>query len=55
MTPQDWTKLQAMLDETVEKVWANKIKVTQPGTGEDTEKAAQQVIRETWQKVTKAT
>lgn len=55
MTPDDWKKLQGMLDATVEKVWAEKITVTQPGTGDDVEKAAQQVVRETWQKVTKAT
>lgn len=55
MRPEDWERLQVMLDDTVEKVWAEKIKVTQPGTGEDVEKAAQQVVRETWQKVTKAT
>ena len=55
MNESDWQRLQGMLDATVEKVWEEKIKVTQPGSGEDTEKAAQQVIRETWQKVTKAT
>lgn len=59
MTPQDWEKLQTMLnatvEQTVQKVWEEKIKVTKPGTGEDTEMRAEQVIRETWQKVTKAT
>jgi hypothetical protein len=55
MTPKDWERLQGMLDATVEKVWAEKLTVTQPGTGQDVEKAAAQVVRETWQKVTRAT
>jgi hypothetical protein len=55
MTPKDWEKLQTMLDETVEKVWAEKLKVTKPGTGDDVDMKASQIIRETWQKVTKAT
>jgi hypothetical protein len=55
MNEADWKRLQGMLDDTVEKVWAEKITVTQPGNGQDTEKKAEQVIRETWQKVTKAT
>lgn len=55
MTPDDWKRLQTMLDETVERVWSEKITVTKPGTGEDQEMKTSQVIRETWQKVTKAT
>ena len=55
MTPKDWERLQTMLDDTVDAVWERKMKVTQPGSGEDVEKQAQQVVRETWQKVTKAT
>lgn len=51
MTEDDWARMEALIN----KVWAEKMTVTQPGTGEDTTKAREQVLRETWQKVTKAT
>jgi hypothetical protein len=44
-----------MLDATVEKVWDEHIEVTKPGSGAKTEMKARQVLRETWQKITKAT
>jgi len=49
MTEDDWDRMEAL----IAKVWEDKMTVTQPGTGEDVAKARQQVLRETWQKVTK--
>src|SRR5262249_3802557 len=51
MNEQDWQRMEAL----IEKVWSDKMTVTQPGSGQDTEKAREQVLRELWQKVTKAT
>jgi len=51
MTEDDWARMESLLA----KVWTDKMTVTQPGTGQDTTKARQQVLRELWQKVTKAT
>jgi murein DD-endopeptidase MepM/ murein hydrolase activator NlpD len=55
MTENEWQRLQGMLDATVEKVWNEHIEVTKPGSGAKTEMKARQVLRETWQKITKAT
>lgn len=55
MTPQDWDKLRNIVAQEVAKVWDEKLTVTQPGTGTDVDKAARQVLRELWQKVTKMT
>jgi hypothetical protein len=55
MNESDWSKLRGIVADEVAKVWEDKMVVTQPGTGQDTEKKREQVLRETWQKVTKAT
>jgi hypothetical protein len=55
MKPEDWDKLRGIVHEEVEQAWAAHMTVTAPGTGEDTSKKRQQVLREVWQKVTKAT
>lgn len=55
MNEADWTKLRDIVHDEVEGAWAAHMKVTQPGSGQDTSKARQQVLRELWQKVTKAT
>lgn len=52
MNDDDWTHMEQLL---AQYGWDQKITVTQPGTGQDTQKAARQVLRELWQKVTKAT
>lgn len=51
MNEDDWKRM----EDLVEQVWSEKMTVTQPGTGQDTQKTRQQVLRELWQKVTKAT
>jgi hypothetical protein len=51
MTEDDWDRMESL----IEKVWSDHMTVTQPGTGQDTQKSRQQVLRELWQKVTKAT
>lgn len=51
MNQDDWERMEAL----IRSVWDEKMTVTQPGTGEDTTKPRQQVLRELWQKVTKAT
>jgi len=51
MNEDDW----ARMEKLIQRVWTDKMTVTQPGTGEDTQKARQQVLRELWQKVTRAT
>jgi hypothetical protein len=51
LNENDWQRM----EDLIEQVWAEKMTVTQPGTGQDTEKSRQQVLRELWQKVTKAT
>ena len=52
MNDQDWERMEQLLRKYV---WEQQIWVTQPGTGEDVPKAARQLLRELWQKVTKAT
>jgi hypothetical protein len=54
MNESDWQRLQGMLDATVEKVWKEKIEVEKP-SGEKEDKRASQIIKETWQKVARAT
>ena len=51
MTEDDWDRMEKL----IQSVWADQMTVTQPGSGEDTTKARQQVLRELWQKVTRAT
>jgi len=51
MNEQDWERMEALVD----KVWSGHMEVTQPGTGQNTSKTRQQILRELWQKVTKAT
>jgi len=51
MNEDDWDRMEKL----IRSVWDGKMTVTQPGTGEDTQKARQQVLRELWQKVTRAT
>lgn len=55
MTPEDWSKLKGIVRDEVAKGWSDHMTVTQPGDGKDTGKARQQVLRELWQKVTRAT
>lgn len=55
MNDADWDKLRNIVHQEVEGAWASQMTVTQPGTGEDTTKQRQQVLRELWQKVTRAT
>ena len=51
MNDSDWIRM----EELINQVWDEKMTVTQPGTGDDVQKARGQVLREVWQKVTKAT
>jgi hypothetical protein len=51
MNEQDWQRMESL----VRSVWADQMTVTQPGSGQDVQKSRQQVLRELWQKVTKAT
>lgn len=51
MNEEDWQRMEKL----VQSVWTDKMTVTQPGTGKDTQRSRQQVLRELWQKVTKAT
>jgi hypothetical protein len=51
MNDDDWARMESLLA----KVWSDKMTVTQPGDGKDVQKARQQVLRELWQKVTRAT
>lgn len=51
MNESDWQRMETL----IEKVWSDKMTVTAPGSGQDTQKSRQQVLRELWQKVTKAT
>lgn len=55
MSGEDWDQLRAIVRDEVQKVWDEKIEVTKPGSGAETTMKARQVLRETWQKVTKAT
>jgi len=55
MNEADWTRFESIVAAQVAKVWSDHMTVTQPGTGKDTTKQRQQVLRELWQKVTKAT
>lgn len=55
MNSDDWNKLRDIVHDEVEAAWQEHMTLTQPGTGQDTAKARQQVLRELWQKVTKAT
>ena len=55
MNEDDWKRLRQIVADEVDRVWSDPMLVTQPGTGQDTTKARQQVLRELWQKVTKAT
>lgn len=55
MNEQDWERMEKLVANEVEAAWQKHMKVTQPGTNEDTTKRREQVLRETWQKVTKAT
>jgi hypothetical protein len=55
MSGDDWNKLREIVREEVEQVWEEKITVTKPGSGEQVPMKASQIVRETWQKVTKAT
>lgn len=51
MNEKDWQRM----EELIRGIWDDKMTVTQPGTGEDAQRSRQQVLRELWQKVTKAT
>lgn len=51
MNDNDWKRMEDLLS----KVWSDKMTVTQPGNGQDVQKSRQQVLRELWQKVTRAT
>lgn len=55
MTPDDWNQLRSIVADEVAKGWSDHMTVTQPGTGQDTTKKREQVLRELWQKVTRAT
>jgi len=55
MNEDDWDRLRAIVADEVDRVWSDAMLVTQPGSGQDTTKARQQVLRELWQKVTRAT
>jgi hypothetical protein len=52
MTEDDWTRMRALVRA---EVWDHVMTVTQPGDGKDVQKKAGQVLRELWQKVTRAT
>ena len=47
MTEDDWDRMERL----IERVWSDHMTVTQPGSGDDVEKAREQVLRETWQTV----
>jgi hypothetical protein len=51
MNESDWDRM----EQLVQSVWTDKMTVTQPGDGQDVQKPRQQVLRELWQKVTRAT
>ena len=59
----DWQEDDDMKEEDFERIrrivrqetWEAPLEVTQPGTGDDVTKSTGQVLRELWQKVTKAT
>src|SRR5262245_35079648 len=51
MTENDWQRLTKIVNTAVDRVWSEKMTVTQPGSGQDTEKAREQVLRETYQTV----
>ena len=55
MTEDDWDRLRGIVADEVDRVWSDSMLVTQPGSGQDTTKARQQVLRELWQKVTRVT
>jgi murein DD-endopeptidase MepM/ murein hydrolase activator NlpD len=55
MNDADWNRLTGIVRDEVAKGWSDHMDVTQPGSGQDTTKSRQQVLRELWQKVTKAT
>lgn len=52
MSEDDWTRLEDLVRHVV---WGEQMTLTQPGTGQDTTKSRQQVLRELWQKVTRVT
>lgn len=51
MNDADWQRMEAL----IKSVWTDKMTVTQPGDGQDVQKQRVQVLRELWQKVTRAT
>lgn len=55
MNQSDWDTLRGIVRDEVENAWAKGMTVTQPGNGDDVQKPRQQVLRELWQKVTRAT
>lgn len=55
MNATDWKRLESIVAAQVAKGWSDQMTVTAPGTGKDTTKPRQQVLRELWQKVTRAT
>lgn len=55
MNDSDWKRFESIVAAQVAKVWSDHMTVTAPGTGKDTTKQRQQVLRELWQKVTRAT
>jgi hypothetical protein len=52
MKPEDWDKLRDIVAQEVGKVWTEAVTVTKPN-GQKEEKSAEQVLRETWQRVAK--
>lgn len=54
MTEDDWNRFRSIVADEVDRVWSDKMTVTKPDTGEDTSKRREQVLRELWQKVTRA-
>jgi len=55
MTEDDWNRLEHIVAVEVEAAWQRHMTVTPPGTGTDTTKRREQVLREVWQKITRAT
>lgn len=55
MTEDDWKRLRTIVGDEVDRVWSDHMTVTAPGSGKDQSKAREQILRELWQKVTKAT
>lgn len=51
MNEGDWDRMENL----IRSVWDDKMTVTQPGDNQDVQKSRQQVLRELWQKVTRAT